>query len=215
MFKNFSNHIWSLIRFMRLGGLLLQIHPKSYLRDCGWFLSFSEKRSIDSAKQPIPWWNYGVIDFVEERLKPSMSCLEFGAGGSTVWLANRIKSVTSIENNPAWAESVKSFIPEKVRLIELINPESISSHHLGKEVFDIMIVDPLAHRINCAKAGLPFLSETGVVIWDNTNGPDWPEIKLLMAKQGFKEISFSGTAPQEVSLSRTTIFYRPINVFGI
>ncbi|WP_394752635.1 class I SAM-dependent methyltransferase [Crenothrix sp.] len=215
MYKSFSNYLWTLIRFLRLGGLLLQIHPKSYLRKRGWFLSFTAKRSIDAAKNPIPWWSYGVIDFVEERLKPSLSCLEFGSGGSTVWLAHRIKSVTSIENDPNWAAIVKDFVPENVRLIELAKPENLSDEHVGKEVFDILIVDPLAHRINCAKAGLPFLSETGVVIWDNTDGSDWPEIKALMAEHGFKEISFNGLAPQEVSLSRTTIFYRTENIFGI
>ena len=210
--------LWTLIRFFRLGGLLLQIHPKSYLRHRGWFNSFAAKRSIDSAGTPIPWWSYGVIDFVEERLSKTMTVLEFGSGGSTVWLAARVAEVVTIENDPKWAAIVRTFVPNNVRLIELPNPGQL----IGRDIeppsgrnFDLLIVDALANRIECAKAGLPFLSEDGVVLWDNTDGPDWQEIKALMAKHGFKEISFSGIAPQEVAHSRTTFFYRNINVFGI
>lgn len=212
------NGIWAFIRFFRLGGLLLQIHPKSYLRNRGWFRSFSAKRSVDAAGSPIPWWSYGVIDFVEERLAKTMSVLEFGSGGSTVWLATRVAQVVTVENNPEWAAIVKTFVPGNVQLIELPVPGQLLARDMpspdGRN-FQLLIVDALANRIDCAKAGLPFLAEDGVVLWDNTDGPDWLEIKALMAAHGFKEISFNGIPPQEVSQSRTTIFYRTKNVFGI
>jgi len=83
-----------------------------------------------------------------------------------------------------------------------------------KNGFDVIIYDCLANRIDCAKAGLPFLVDNGVVIWDNTDGPDAPEI-TLMASDGFSNISLSRLAPQEVAEDRTTIFYRRDNVFDI
>ena len=212
------NSVWGVIRFLHLGGLMLQIHPKSYLRSRGWFHSFSAKRSVDATGLPIPWWSYCVIDFVEERLTKTMSVLEFGAGGSTIWLAARVSEVVTVENDSKWALIVKSFIPNNVHLIELPIPGQLVADDIpppaGRK-FQLLIVDALANRIDCAKAGLPFLAEDGVVLWDNTDGPDWPEIKGLMAARGFKEISFSGISPQEVSLSRTTIFYKSNNVFGI
>jgi hypothetical protein len=213
-----KNGVWALIRFFRLGGLLLQIHPKSHLRHRGWFRSFSSRRSVDAAGSPIPWWSYGVIDFVEERLAKTMSALEFGSGGSTIWLAVRVAEVVTVENDPAWAAIVRTFVPQNVRLIELPVPGKLTARDFPPPAsgnFELLIVDALANRIDCAKAGLPFLAEDGVVLWDNTDGPDWPQIKALMAAHGFKEISFNGIAPQEVSRSRTTIFYRSNNVFGI
>lgn len=202
----------------RFGGLILQVHPKSFLRRRGWFRSFSAKRSVDAAGLPIPWWSYGVLDFVEERLAKTMSVLEFGAGGSTVWLAARVSQVVTVENNPEWAAIVKSFIPGNVHLIQLPIPGQLVANDLPSSAsrqYQLLIVDALANRIDCAKAGLPLLAEDGVVLWDNTDGPDWPDIKGMMAARGFKEISFSGISPQEVSLSRTTIFYKSKNVFGI
>jgi len=202
---------------MRLGGLLLQIHPKSYLRKRGWFESFRTKRSVDCNGKLVPWWSYCVADFVEERLRPEMNVLEFGSGSSTVWLASRVRQVVTVENDPKWASIVRSFIPENVQLIERSNPGSLDFEDLSdsNQQFDILIVDALADRIACAIAGLKMLSEDGVVIWDNTDGPDWPVIHELMGSKGFKEISFSGIAPQEVAEDRTTVFYRTSNVFSI
>lgn len=212
-----KNLIWIFIRKLRLGGLLLQLHPKSYLRRHGWFTAFNKKRSIDSDSRPIPWWSYGFIDFVIGRLNSEMSVLEFGSGGSTVWLSQRVKQVVSIENDLNWSKIVKSFIPENVQIIETLTPEYLKKEDLPdqEQQFDVLIIDSLAHRINCAKAGLPFLKLEGVVIWDNTDGSDWPEINKLMKSFGFREISFSGVAPQEVAEDRTTVFYRDRNVFGI
>lgn len=218
LIKFFRNGIWTLIRFFRLGGFLLQFHPKSYLNNRGWFHSFSVKRSVDAAGTPIPWWSYGVIDFVDERLAKTMSVLEFGSGGSSVWLATRVAEVVTVENNPEWAAIVRTFVPRNVQLIELPIPGQLVARDFPPSfgrLFQLLIVDALANRIDCAKAGLPFLAEDGVVLWDNTDGPDWLEINALMAAHGFKEISFNGIAPQEVSRSRTTIFYRSNNVFGI
>ena len=208
--------LWTLLRMLRLGGVLLQLHPKSYLRRRGWFNSFRAKRSIDRDSRPVPWWSYGVTDFVESRLRNSMRVLEFGAGGSTTWLASRVQHVVAVENDPQWAAIVRTFLPPNASVVEKPVPgELVSEDMPGDVAFEVMIVDALANRIDCAKAGLPFLVDNGVVIWDNTDGPDWPEIKALMASHGFREISFSGLAPQEVAEDRTTIFYRRDNVFDI
>ena len=210
--------IWSLIRKARLGGLLLQIHPKSFLRRRGWFFSFSQRCSIDLEGNPIPWWSYAANDFIEDRLSPSMKILEFGAGSSTLWLSRLVDSVLSIENDAGWVERLRPELSDNVTLVYLEKPECLNSDYIPnyfREGFDMMVIDPLAHRINCAKSGLPFLKKNGVVVWDNTDGPDWSAIKSLMVENGFKEISFSGLGAQEVAAFRTTVFYRPDNVFGI
>ena len=213
-----SEVIWLFLRKLRLGGLLLQVHPKSHLRNLGWFRSFESKKSIDLFGNPIPWWCYSANAFVAERIKPDMRVLEFGAGASTLWLARHASSVVSMENDHAWFSHLVSGVPSNVTLLYREKPADILGADLsatGLEKFHLLIIDPLANRINCARAGIPFLEDDGVVIWDNTDGPDWPEIKALMAGHGFKEISFSGIAAQEVAHSRTTVFYRPKNIFLI
>ena len=148
----------------------------------------------------IPWWSYGAVDFIEQRLISNMVVLEFGSGASTAWFASRVAYVISVENNAVWAAKVREIAPGNVSIIVLSDPGAFRASHLSfsKDAVDVLVVDALADRVACARAGLRVLSPEGVVVWDNTDGPDWPQISLMMADEGFKEISFSGLAPQEV-----------------
>jgi predicted O-methyltransferase YrrM len=145
-----------------------------------------------------------------------MRVLEFGSGGSTMWLAQRTAEVVSIENSSEWAEEIARRLPANARVIIAPRPESLAPqdlNDLGR--FHVLVVDADADRIACARQALPLLNETGVVIWDNTDGPDWHAIKALLVDSGFREISFLGMVPQEVMLRRTTVFYRDSNCLDI
>ena len=208
--------IWSVIRKLRLGAFLLFVHRKSALKELGWFVSFNRRQSVDKLGKPIPWWTYGFNAFLEPRLNNSLRVLEFGCGGSTIWLGARVGEVVSIENHVQWANQIKAKSSGNViiRLVERITDfdSYIKSVH---GVFQVVVVDCLGDRIECAKQSLALLADDGVVIWDNTDGPDWNTINGMMQSHGFREISFTGMTPQEVALGRTTVFYRSQNCLGI
>lgn len=50
--------------------------------------------------------NRSVLDFMEAQIDRTSFVLEFGAGGSSRWFADRCGRLLSIEDSPAWAESV-------------------------------------------------------------------------------------------------------------
>src|SRR5580765_7923492 len=54
----------------------------------------------------LPWFSYAAIDFLECFLESHMKVCEYGSGGSTVFFAQRVKSVFSIEDNTQWFELV-------------------------------------------------------------------------------------------------------------
>lgn len=205
---------WRLIRILGMGLIMLRVHPRSALRAQGWFKSFRRRESVDGNGRPIPWWTYAAIHFLESRISISLRVLEFGAGSSTLWLGQRVASVFACENNRTWADRLRPCLPTNVHLqysATIIGAmESISDKQYR---FDVLVNDADADRIECARAAMPLLSPTGVVIWDNTDGPDWPAIEKCMGS--FREISFVGMTPQEVATSRTTIFYRRDNCLGI
>ena len=205
--KIFARRAWSLLRFSGMGPLLLRIHPKSALRKWGWFTSFRKKRSIDKSANPTPWWTYSAISFLKERLLPETKVLEFGSGGSTLWLCQFAAKVLSAEDDPEWAEYVKSNMPANGEIVICDSYEAFITDHYFAEQYDLIIIDA-GHRLNIGRKIFSLLSDRGVVLWDNTDGPDWIEIKSLFFSHGFSEISFSGMTAQEVALSRTTIFYR-------
>jgi hypothetical protein len=49
-----------------------------------------------------PWLSYDAIGYMEERLRPDSVVFEYGSGGSTLWFAERVRRVTSIEHDPDW-----------------------------------------------------------------------------------------------------------------
>lgn len=217
MVHRWNEAAWWVLRKAGTGPLLLRMHPRSALRQEGWFRSLRVRQSVDGRGNPIPWWTYPVVDFLDGRLTQSLRALELGCGNSTRWLCERVHEVISLENHADWARRVSAMLPGNGRVIYTADMEDFlesRSADLGK--FDVIVNDANADRIRCATAAIPLLTDTGVMIWDNTDGSDWLTIEANMRRCGFREISFSGMTSQEIAPSRTTLFYRPgSNCVGI
>src|SRR5438477_3935780 len=91
----------------------LILHPQ-YISRC---LAHNLVKGKTPLDLEVPWFSYAAIDFLERFLKPEMSVVEYGSGGSTLFFAHRVKTVFSIEDNPQWFELVS----ERVKQEELIN----------------------------------------------------------------------------------------------
>jgi len=186
----------------------------SYLESHGWFNSYVSRLSTDAAGNPVPWIPYPAVHFLEERLKPEMKVYEFGAGGSTLWYAKRVKSVTSVEHNPKWAKRLAANLPPNAKLTHLpLGPYAEDILQYTKE-FDIICVDG-RERVNCVRNLFGALKDDGVVIWDNVRRERYAEGWALLAERGFRRIDFYGPAPVSAGQGCVAIFYRPGNVLGI
>jgi hypothetical protein len=144
-----------------------------------------------------------------------MNVLEFGCGSSTVWLCERVKRVVSLENCSDWIQEIGPRLPHNGEVIFYADLTEVPSLLPADALYDLVIVDNMGNRIDAAMLGIHRLSDAGVLLWDNTDGPDWEQIKAIMSGRGFRDISFTGLAAQEVGLSRTTIFYREQNCLCI
>jgi hypothetical protein len=72
-----------------------------FLRNAGWFKSFRAKIPIDQNDDPIPWFTYPSIRFIEKRINKDMVVFEYGCGNSTLWWAiasSRSFPASMIEN---------------------------------------------------------------------------------------------------------------------
>ena len=207
--------VWWLLRKLGLGPVLLRIHPKSALRELGWFRSFRRWAPVDRFGAPIPWWTYPVVHFLEARLRPSFRVLEFGSGHSTLWLSQRVREVIAVESDGGWAARIRARLPSNGRVVLSRTPETFATE-AGEELglFDLIVIDGV-NRMEVAKSAFRLLSDTGVIVWDDTERTDWPDIRALLEGRGFREISFRGLRPQVVHISRTTVFYRELNCLGV
>lgn len=74
---------------------------------------------------------------------------EFGSGGSTVWFAERVKSLTSIEDNEEWAKAVAQALQEREgpRIahvhLQYVPTDKQPDAITGAGLFDVVFVDCL------------------------------------------------------------------------
>ena len=125
---------------------------------------------------PRPWLHDEVVDYFESILKPSYTLIEHGAGGSTLWFAERVERVITIEHVSKWANAVESLAPENVTVL----------HHSGPIPADLPVADVLyidgarvertAYVANAARLVRP----GGWVVLDNSNRPEYVQERLSL-----------------------------------
>jgi Methyltransferase domain len=144
----------------------------------------------DLAALDLPWWTFNSARRVGEflRSRQPARAFEWGAGASTVWLAKRCVSVTTVEHDARWAQEIKSLMPINAELM-LVPPVPIESqatplrsHKAGfagqdfsnyvsaidrvDGFFDLIAVDGRA-REACLTRALPRLAPGGLIVFDD------------------------------------------------
>lgn len=216
MFTKISR-VWYLITHISLLRILLSLPWNGYLKDTGWINSFIQQKSLDSDGKPIPWISYPCIEFIQNRLNKNLTIFEYGSGYSTLFYADRVSDVISVEHDEDWYLKIKSTIPENVNLhfCELIYGGQYSQFITTIDrSFDVVIIDG-RDRVNCINNSINSLSDTGVIILDNSEIIDYkPGIDFLI-NNGFRRLDFWGIAPGYNHKTCTTIFYKSNNCLGI
>ena len=105
--KRYFSGLYKLIK-----GMLFLYRKDSYLNITGYSLSMIEEKPLDCYGNPIPWMNYGVVDFLKDRLTKKMSLFEYGSGYSTIFFSKYCKDVLAIEHEQIWYEKMNTLIPD-------------------------------------------------------------------------------------------------------
>lgn len=187
-------------------------------------------RQSTAEELETPWWNRRAIRYLSGHLRPGARAFEWGSGGSTVWLARRGVSVTSIEHDPEWVEKVIDRCPTAdVRCVPgttqgklRAEPQHRNAFKLedkgqyffddyvaaidsfGEDSLDIVIVDGMC-RIECVRQGTPKVKPGGVLVVDDTDYRFVDPEKLL---PGWQAVSLWGYKKTQ-DLRETTFFHRP------
>jgi hypothetical protein len=126
-----------------------------------------------------PWLTPQAVRYLERWLAPTHSAFEWGAGRSTLWIAQRVRNIISVEHDPAWHGRVQSlarrqhlhnvylkFCPNTQALPDGITYSTAILD--AAQEFDFVLVDGL-YRDECALAALSRLKPQGVLVLDNAN----------------------------------------------
>lgn len=196
---------------------LLSFGIKGYLAEIGWFVAFQNKASVDGHNQPIPWFSYSFIDFIQGRLNKGQRVFEFGSGNSTRYFAEKCAAITSVEHDRAWYELGAKNKPSNADILYYPldhDGEYCRAAQKFTEKQDIIIVDG-RDRVNCCKQSVEALNQQGVLILDDSEREKYNEARLFLLNKGYKELSFSGISPGFFYRKATSVFYRSDNCLGI
>jgi hypothetical protein len=187
------------------------------LRSEGWQPSVQRGSSFGLGRRPIPWWTYSASHWLDLVLKRDHRVLEFGSGGSTAWLAERTAQVHSIEHDAKWDEVVRRTLPANATLLlvesrgdECSAPTddpytSVIDTIPGQ--FDVAVIDGMS-RNTCTEHACKRITESGLIILDDGDRPQYGPSHRLLRELGFGRVDFFGPKPAVGHLSMTCVFSR-------
>jgi len=181
-----------------------------FLYEIGWTSSFDKKLPVDKNDHPLPWLSYPMIHFLEHYLNENMTIFEFGSGNSTLFFAERVKRVVSLEHDKKWYERALSLMPKNVEMIfqelEYGGDYCKTLKKLNK-TFDIIFVDG-RDRVNCIKESALSLNAGGIIILDDSDRERYKEAFDFLKENGFSYFSMDGISPGVFEFHKTTIFFK-------
>ncbi len=188
-----------------------------YLRESGWINSHRTRSAVDAESRPVPWYRYAATDFLAARISPELDVFEFGSGNSTLWWAQRVRSVVAVEHDPGWATEVAAAAPANAEVLRVpVEPDGdyCRTPQRLERAFHVLVIDG-RDRVNCARQGVSTLTDDGVIVWDDSHRRRYAIGLSYLEQRGFRQLEFTGLGPIEASAGETSILYRPGNCLGI
>jgi predicted O-methyltransferase YrrM len=129
-----------------------------------------------------PWLTKNANDFLACWLKTTDVGMEFGSGRSTIWFAERVKTLHSVEHDPHWFKQVSALLVSRgfanvayhLHKQDKSEPSAKYSnylkilHDVPDHTFDFVLVDGI-YRDYCALESLSKIKPGGALIIDNAN----------------------------------------------
>lgn len=66
----------------------------------------SQRRRLLAYSEKTPLWPFDAIDWLNANLHKEMVAFEYGSGGSTLFISQRIKHLTTVEDIPRWYNKI-------------------------------------------------------------------------------------------------------------
>lgn len=178
----------------RCPGLVKHFEKHSDRRLMLWLRSLFAIHDIeDMLRIDVAWWTLDAIAMVDNFLKARKDCdaFEFGSGASTIWLAKRCRSVTTVEHDSDFAGILSTYLSDYPNVTLLtVEPEpsldadtayassksgfssldfSRYAHSISNtdKEFDLIVIDGRA-RSACLALAVEHLSPEGIIVFDNS-----------------------------------------------
>jgi len=182
----------------------------------------------DSRGYPVLVFDYPCLplsctQYFDHILREDFEVFEQGSGGSTIWLAQRVKKVISVEHSPEWHEAISQALAQRgLHNVELLfiplkpqnwlNPWEDYAGAILKyrnATFDVIFIDGWdPARLPAVAYGVNKLKPSGYMIVDDTT---WPMLQSIFSLlDGWDYVHLDGQTLSRTdgmnTNSRTTFF---------
>ncbi len=191
----------------------LLVKDTNSLTTSGWLNSIYAGRPVNKSNEPIPWYTYPAIDFLDEVVKDTWTVFESGSGNSTLWWSSRVKSIVSVEDDHAWYQEISLKMPPNAT-INFKQGKDYSDYLLSfpDQSFDAVVVDG-SYRNETASNCIDKIKEDGLIVFDNSDNPEFNRSQTDLLSRGFYRIDFWGLIPSYLYKNCTSVYFRDPNIF--
>lgn len=154
-----------------------------------------KQEQFEKLNPDLPWFVPESTLYIEWLLKPDFVWFEWWSWRSTIWFAKRVKHITSIESRKSWYVLISDKINEEklqdkisYNLAEVINEYWFTTKDIilytskidsiVDKSLDFVIVDGL-FRVECIKRCLSKIRPGGIIIFDNSDLPEFKKVHVL------------------------------------
>ena len=130
----------------------------------------------------IPWLLPEAITFLDRFCNENKNAkiLEFGMGGSSIWLEKRTDNLISVDHNKEWVNNTTAITNGKSKLNLLPRPYNTFCDSFDDNYFDLILIDG-RDRVECIKSSIRILRPGGILMLDNSERTSYNEGKALLA----------------------------------
>jgi hypothetical protein len=178
----------------------------------------------------VPMMTFDAIAWLGTYLRPGMHVFEWGSGGSTIFLTQRVERLVSVEHDTDWYRRTKDRIGSVSadRLTYILQPPETGSGsedgfrstderyrgmHFASYVrtiddfpdaaFDLVSVDGRA-RSACLTRAVRKVKPGGFILLDNSDREEYAA--AMKELECFERIDFRGLAPYITDIGQTSVW---------
>jgi len=174
-------------------------------RELGHRRSRGSRATVNKDGDPIPWYTYPAIEYLEQIDFSNKTVFEWGAGNSSLYWARVAKGVVSVDDNPEWFQRLETSRPgnQTVHLVQG-RQEYVGFIAKANRKYDVIVIDG-SFRYDCSLIAPKYLASGGLIILDNSDW--WPKSAGALRTADLLQVDMSGFGPINRVTWTTSLFF--------
>jgi hypothetical protein len=167
---------------------------------------------LDGSGNPIPWFTYPAIEYLNQFDLSGKKIFEYGSGNSTAYWARRGAEVWAVDHDQKWFDKMTDSLSTGQTLYYADTEQDYSAAIARPGIlFDIVVIDG-TFRTACVEPGIAHLRPGGFIIFDNAERD--VQVGEMLRQKGLFEVDFNGFGPINDYTWTTAIFLSGAGITG-